>query len=64
MGPLIMWLRTFFASRYGERGATAVEYGLIVAAIAAVIVIIVFTLGTQIQTAFQTVSDEIGGFIE
>ncbi len=43
-----------------DRGATAVEYGLIVAAIAAVIVAIVFTLGGQIQTAFQTTSDCIG----
>jgi len=45
--------------RAEDDGATAVEYGLIVAAIAAVIVVIVFTLGGQIQTAFQTVSDAI-----
>jgi Flp pilus assembly pilin Flp len=37
-----------------ERGATAVEYGLLVALIAAVIVGVVFTLGGQINTAFQT----------
>ncbi|SIO09056.1 Flp family type IVb pilin [Agromyces cerinus] len=47
--------------RSEEEGATAVEYGLIVAGIAAVIVVVVFTLGGQIQEAFQTVSDEIGG---
>jgi pilus assembly protein Flp/PilA len=39
-----------------ERGATAVEYGLLVALIAAVIIAIVATLGTQINTAFTTVS--------
>ena len=39
-----------------ERGATAVEYGMIVALIAAVIVGVVTTLGTQIQGAFNTVS--------
>jgi pilus assembly protein Flp/PilA len=39
-----------------EEGATAVEYGLIVALIAAVIVGIVTTLGTQIRAAFTTVS--------
>jgi len=39
-----------------EEGATAVEYGLMVAAIAAVIVAIVITLGTQINGAFQAVS--------
>jgi pilus assembly protein Flp/PilA len=42
-----------------ERGATAVEYGIMVALIAAVIVGIVATLGDQIQTAFQEVSDTI-----
>jgi len=40
---------------HSERGATAVEYGLIVAAIAAVIVGIVVLLGAKIQAAFTTV---------
>ena len=44
------------ALRRDDRGATAVEYGLLVALIAAVIVVIVTTLGKQISTAFQTVS--------
>jgi pilus assembly protein Flp/PilA len=39
-----------------EDGATAVEYGLLVALIAAVIVTIVGTLGTQVKNAFTTVS--------
>jgi pilus assembly protein Flp/PilA len=38
-----------------ERGATAVEYGLLVALIAAVIVGVVATLGLQIQAAFQEI---------
>lgn len=38
-----------------DRGATAVEYGLIVALIAAVIVGTVVTLGGQINDAFNTV---------
>jgi pilus assembly protein Flp/PilA len=42
-------------SRDRERGATAVEYGLLVALIAAVIVTVVATLGTKIEGAFQTV---------
>jgi pilus assembly protein Flp/PilA len=42
-----------------DRGATAVEYGLLVALIAAIIVGIVGTLGGQVQTAFQTVSDAL-----
>jgi pilus assembly protein Flp/PilA len=39
-----------------ESGATAVEYGLMVALIAAVIVTIVGVLGGQVNTAFNTVS--------
>ncbi|WP_153392487.1 Flp family type IVb pilin [Ornithinicoccus halotolerans] len=50
-----------FAAADNERGATAVEYGLMVAAIAAVIVGIVFTLGGQVNTAFETVSNAITG---
>jgi pilus assembly protein Flp/PilA len=38
-----------------DKGATAVEYGLLVALIAAAIVAIVTTLGTQITAAFQSV---------
>ncbi|MGX5697103.1 Flp family type IVb pilin [Agromyces soli] len=45
--------------RSEEDGATAVEYGLIVALIAAVIVGVVVILGGQINDAFQTVSDEL-----
>jgi pilus assembly protein Flp/PilA len=42
-----------------ERGATAVEYGLLVALIAAVIVAVVLILGRQVSNAFQSVSDAI-----
>jgi pilus assembly protein Flp/PilA len=42
-----------------DRGATAVEYGLLVALIAAVIVAIVILLGRQVSNAFQSVSDVI-----
>lgn len=42
-----------------ERGATAVEYGLLVALIAAIIVGTVATLGTTINEAFQTVVDAL-----
>ncbi|MBS1170688.1 MAG: pilA2 [Burkholderiaceae bacterium] len=38
-----------------EQGATAVEYGLLVALIAAVIITVVVTLGKQIYNAFCTV---------
>lgn len=42
-----------------DKGATAVEYGLMVAAIAAVIVAIVVTLGGQINAAFTAVSNAL-----
>ena len=42
-----------------EDGASAVEYGLLVAAIAAVIVIVVFALGGLIQSAFSKTCDTI-----
>lgn len=45
--------------RKSEKGATAVEYGIMVAAIAAVIIAIVITLGGQINTVFTNVSQAI-----
>jgi pilus assembly protein Flp/PilA len=41
--------------RGNDRGATAVEYGLIVTLIAVVIIAVVTTLGTSLRTEFQTV---------
>jgi len=52
-------LQALLATR--DRGATAVEYGLIVAAIAAVIVVLVFTLGGRVEAAFQTVCTKMNG---
>ena len=46
-------------AKMDERGASAVEYGLLVAGIAAVIVGIVFILGDNLQAAFQTTNDSI-----
>lgn len=42
-----------------EQGATAVEYGLIVAAIAGVIIVVVFTLGGKVKNTFGNVSNAI-----
>ena len=38
-----------------ERGATAVEYGIMVALIAAVIIAVVAAIGTKLNVAFGTV---------
>jgi pilus assembly protein Flp/PilA len=58
MTKLIAAAKSFVA---GEEGATMVEYGLMVALIAAVCIAVVTTLGTNIQAKFQSVSDAIGG---
>jgi pilus assembly protein Flp/PilA len=42
-----------------EEGATAVEYGMLVALIAAMIVTVVGLLGGQIQAAFQSIVDAL-----
>ena len=42
-----------------ENGATAVEYGIMVAAIAAVIIVTVITLGGQVSNSFQNVSSHM-----
>jgi pilus assembly protein Flp/PilA len=45
--------------RAEDRGASAVEYGLMVAAIAAVIVGAVFTLGTSVKNSFTQTTTTI-----
>lgn len=42
-----------------ERGATAVEYGIMVALIAAVIITVVSLIGGQLSGMFQFVSDQL-----
>ncbi len=44
-----------------EEGASAVEYGVMVALIAAVIIGTVATIGGQLNTAFQAVSTALSG---
>jgi pilus assembly protein Flp/PilA len=50
-------LYTWLMTRRDEAGATAVEYGLLVALIAAVIIGTVLILGTEVNEAFQDVVD-------
>ena len=45
-------IKAFFKD---EEGATAVEYGIMVAAIAAVIIAVVIALGTKVNNAFNKV---------
>jgi pilus assembly protein Flp/PilA len=50
-----------FAQRLGreDRGATAVEYGLMVALIAVIIIVAVTLLGQNLSTLFQNVAGAI-----
>ena len=51
-------LRYNFRDRFAsERGASAVEYGLLVALIAAVIVVVVSTLGKDVSSGFHSVDE-------
>ena len=43
-----------------ESGATMVEYGVMVALIAAICIAIIGVLGNQVNNAFNTVSNKIG----
>ncbi|MFZ5668435.1 MAG: Flp family type IVb pilin [Pseudomonadota bacterium] len=54
---------TKFMTRFAkdESGATAIEYGLIVALIAVVIITAVTTLGTKLNSAFGSINDGLPG---
>ena len=44
-----------------ESGATAIEYGLIAALIAVVIITVLKTVGTDLSTVFQNVATNLNG---
>lgn len=50
---LVSKIKSFWSD---EEGATAVEYGIMVAAIAAVIVAVTFAVGQKVDNAFETVN--------
>lgn len=54
---LVAAVERLSALRRNDDGATAVEYGLIVAAIAAGIIILVGTVGDNVAAAFQELID-------
>ncbi|WP_418059468.1 Flp family type IVb pilin [Pimelobacter simplex] len=59
---MIQYLQILLNARFAkmdERGATAVEYGLLVALIAAIIVGVVFTLGDSLKGIFTDVETSI-----
>ncbi|GAB2752725.1 hypothetical protein GCM10027020_00790 [Nocardioides salsibiostraticola] len=61
---MISYLRTLLTARLEdmeERGASAVEYGLLIAGIAAVIVVAVFALGPIVSSAFSDTCASVNG---
>lgn len=58
MKNLISGIKTFLRD---EEGATAVEYGILVALIAAAIVAIVAIVGQQIKSGFQMICSALNG---
>jgi pilus assembly protein Flp/PilA len=65
MFQTLQFMRTMIlgldAKRKSEEGATAVEYGLLVALIAAVIVGVVLTLGQKVKIGFDKVDGSLPG---
>ena len=51
-----IFLKWYLSIKYSERGATAVEYGIMVALIAAVIIVAVTALGGKLNTLFESVT--------
>jgi pilus assembly protein Flp/PilA len=56
---MIAYVRELRRHAKSEDGASAVEYGLLVAAIAAVIVVVVFALGKILNGKFQDTCNKI-----
>jgi pilus assembly protein Flp/PilA len=52
--------KTFARLLKDESGATAIEYGLIAALIAAVIITAVTAIGTNLNDTFTTISKSVG----
>jgi pilus assembly protein Flp/PilA len=56
---LVNYIRNFLALKTDKRAVTAIEYALIAALIAVVIIGAVSLLGTQISSTFNRVSSEL-----
>jgi pilus assembly protein Flp/PilA len=59
MAPVTSILSKILRPRRAERGASAVEYGLLIAGIAALIVLAVFAMGPIVKEIFADTCDSI-----
>jgi len=58
MKNLFTKMQTFIRD---EEGASAVEYGLLVAGIAVVVMVTIYGIGTALNTKFSQVQTQLGG---
>ena len=58
---MLEYARTWLALRFDKRGVTAMEYGLIAALIAVVIITTVTGIGTQLNAKFTSIYTALGG---
>jgi pilus assembly protein Flp/PilA len=59
---MLAYIRNLVVAKKGDdTGASAVEYGLLVAAIAAIIILVVFALGGFVKGAFQDTCNAFEG---
>ena len=58
---MLEYMRTWLALRLDKRGVTAMEYGLIAALIAVVIIGAITSIGTQLDAKFQLIVAALGG---
>lgn len=57
---MLDYARTWLALRLGKRGVTAMEYGLIAALIAVVIIGTITAIGTSLVAKFQSIATALG----
>jgi pilus assembly protein Flp/PilA len=56
---MLHYIRSVIAARQSERGASAVEYGLLVALIAIMIIAGATLIGTNLDVLFNDVANEL-----
>ena len=59
MNDLVTYVRIRIAAKMSDRGASAVEYGLLVALIAIAIIVAVSLLGTNLSNIFDKTANSI-----
>ena len=56
---MLEFLKIWLELKYDRRAVTALEYGLIAGAIAAVIAVTVVGMGQSIETKFQSIASQL-----